>query len=105
MKLRLTAYITAVLFLGVVVLAHFCPLHNSKARHIDKGLSSIEQLSRKVKKHVKETVTLTQPPLTIYRIITFFNPVSEVISSDYSPLLIVSCRAPPAYSEIPITDA
>jgi len=94
-KFRLTAYVTGILFIGVVVLAHFCPPHNPQARHIDKGVSVLQQLTRKIKKHVKAAVALTHPPLITCRIITYFNSVSEVISSVYPSPLIVSCRAPP----------
>jgi hypothetical protein len=97
MKLRLTAHLTGILFLGVIVSPLFSSFHNQYSSHIDKAqVQHLESHIRKVKKHLLYLGILSPPLRIAFWTSRFNNHLFENQPPAYSPVVNVSCRAPPA---------
>ena len=97
MRLRLGAYLTGIVFLGVLVIPFFSSYHNPRPRHIDKAqILQLESTTRKDKKHLQYLGVLSPPPRIAFRIFTVSTPQYKNSITPIAPAASASCRAPPA---------
>lgn len=100
MKFRLTAYITVIIFLGVVASSQFVSSHSSKPRHMDSGLLSHQELvCRKIKKPLLDLVSVVHPLPICVRTVTVEREIIESPPTTRSSTIIVNWRAPPVMEE------
>jgi len=96
MRLRLGAYLTGILFLGVLVLPFFSSHHNPRASHIDLAQGQYQAAhNKKYKMHIQYPGFFSPRLKLASRTCTLTDPVYVTFLTNHAAAIRISCRAPP----------
>lgn len=96
LRLRLGAYIAALLFLCVLVSPFFTSYHNPRASHIDMAQGMYQTShEKKYKKYFQYLGFYSPQPQIAFRTLIKTTPEYDNSSTTRSTAIMLSCRAPP----------